>query len=337
MCLKASLFPDRMFKLRLVLPKNVVDKTVETITELGSYEPADVKSAFGENIEWARHDLLVVTDHITKLEGFFEYFELSIIPEPDKTYKFKNWREAAQEAIKEAKEIEAEFEERMNKIREIETKMFEVSALLSKPHTLPEEMAKKLKEVAGLIALSEIPKDLQSDLTVLDAAAKELIKLTEEFVRQLALKILKELEEEKKIIFEDARAWAFENEEKIKHVYGLLKTVENALKVLAKGRETEHFVYLEGYVPESKLKRTLKKLEEIIKDKGFLVAHLVDMDKETPPTYVKVESEAVKTALNVENIYGAPNPRELVPALIMAFTLPFIYMFMSPIGVTRSC
>jgi hypothetical protein len=62
MCLKASLFPDRMFKLRLVLPKNVVDKTVETITELGSYEPADVKSAFGENIEWARHDLLVVTD-----------------------------------------------------------------------------------------------------------------------------------------------------------------------------------------------------------------------------------------------------------------------------------
>ncbi len=330
MCLKASLFPDRMFKLRLVLPKNVVDKTVETITELGSYEPADVKSAFGENIEWARHDLLVVTDHITKLESFFEYFELSIIPEPDKTYKFKSWREAAQEAVKEAKEIEAEFEERMNKIREIETKMFEVSALLSKPHTLPEEMAKKLKEVAGLIALSEIPKDLQSDLTVLDAAAKELIKLTEEFVRQLALKILKELEEEKKIIFEDARAWAFENEEKIKHVYGLLKTVESALKVLAKGKETDHFVYLEGYVHESKLKRTLKKLEEIVKDNGFLVAHIVDMDKETPPTYVKVESEAVKTALNVENIYGAPNPRELVPALIMAFTLPFIYMFMFP-------
>jgi len=330
MCLKASLFPDKMFKLRLLTPRETTDKLVEVLTELGSYEPDDVKSSFGNPIEWARHDLLVVMDHITKLENYFDYFELNIPPETEGVYKFKTWKDASKEAIDGAKEIEKEFEERLNKIREIETKILEVSSLLSKPHLIPEEAAKKLKEAAGAVALSEIPTELHQDLTVLDTAAKELLKLTEEFVRQLAQRIIKELEEEKKAIFEDAKAWAFENEDKIAQTYGLLKTVESALRILSKGRETDHFVYLEGYVPESKLKRTMKKIEELIKEHGFAVVHLVDMDKETPPTYVKIESETVETALGVENIYGAPNPREFVPAVIMAFTLPFIYMFMFP-------
>ncbi len=330
MGLKAALFPDRMYKLRIMITKEKSDKLVELLSELQSFEPSEPKVPFGKPIEWARHDLLVAMDHLNKLEHYFEYFELSVFPEPDRAYKFKSWKEAAEEAFRRAAEIEKEFEERLERVKEIESKIFELSALLSKPQLVPGEAVKKLKEIVGDMVVEKLPSDLQSDLVVLDATAKELLKLTEEFVRKLALKLIKVLEEEKRDVFEEARMWALDNEDKIADTYALLKTVESALTVLSKARETNYVTYFEGYVPESKLVRTIKRVEELLENTGFALVHQVDLDEETPPTYVKIENDKVETALKVENIYGAPNPREFVPATIMAFTLPFIYMFMFP-------
>ncbi len=331
MCIKASLFPDRMYKVRLLIPKDVTDKVVEKITQLKSYEPAEIKVEFGEPIEWARHDLLVVTDHLVKLESYFDYFELSIEPEDfEEVITAKSWHEVAETASESAKKIEETFEKYLNQIRAIEAKILEVGALLSKPLTLPKDIVEKLKDALGLIIAHEVPEDVKKDLTVLDLATKEALKLSAELVRKVALDIIKLLEEEKKLIFENARIWAMEYEAEIARTYGLLKTAENALKVLANGRQTEYFVYLEGYVPESMYRKTVKALSPMAEKEGMMLIHLVDLDEETPPTYVKIESQSAKTALEVENIYGPPNPRELVPAAIMALTLPFIYMFMFP-------
>lgn len=310
--------------------KEKADKLVELLGELQSFEPAEPKVPFGRPIEWARHDLLVILDHLNKFEQYLEYFELSIFPEPEQVYKFKSWKEASEEAIRKAKEVEKEFEERLSKIKEIEGKIFELSALLSKPQLVPGEAVKKLKEIVGDMVVERLPAELQTDLVVLDATAKELLKLTEEFVRKLALKLMKVLEEEKRGIFEEARLWALDNEGKIADTYALLKTVESSLKVLSKARETEYVIYIEGYVPESKVARTLRRIEELIGEGGFALVHQVDLDEETPPTYVNIENDKVETALKVGNIYGAPHPNEFVPAVIMAFTLPFIYMFMFP-------
>jgi V/A-type H+-transporting ATPase subunit I len=314
----------------LLIPKDAADKVVEKITQLGGYEPADVKAEFGVPVEWARHDLLVVSDHIVKLENYFEYFGLSIEPESIETIKAKSWHEVAQLASERAKKIEAEFERYMNKIREIEAKILEVSAILTKPLTLPKDVIEKLKEALGLVVSHEIPPDLKKDLAVIDLTAKEVLKHSVEIVRKIALEIVKLLEEEKKIVYEEAVAWAREYEAEIAHTYGLLKTAEAGLKVLAKGRETDYFIYIEGYVPESFYKKVVKGLSDMVSKTGYMLVHQVDLDEETPPTYVRVESTSAKTALEVENIYGAPNPRELVPAAIMALTLPFIYMFMFP-------
>ena len=330
MCIKAALFPDRMFKVRMLVPKDKVDKLVERIVRLGSYEPADVKTEFGKPIEWARRDLLVVIDHLNKLEHYFEYFELSIEPETGEPVKAKNWEEAAKIAVERAKNIEEEFEKFVTKIKAIEAKIFDVSTVISKPFALPKDVVEKLKEAFGLVVSREIPPEVKKDMAVIDLATKEALKLSAEAVKKLALEIIKLLEEEKKLIIEEAKAWASDYEVEISHTYGLLLTVKNALEVLAKGRESEYFVYLEGYVPESFFKNTLKAVKDHVSQVGFALVHMVDYDVEKPPTYVRVESEAAKTAYDVENIYGPPDPREFVPAAIMALTLPFIYMFMFP-------
>jgi len=328
--IKAALFPDRMYKVRMLVPKDKADKLVEQIVKLGSYEPADIKVEFGKPIEWARRDLLVINDHLSKLEHYFDFFELSIEPEFAEPLKAKSWEEAAKKAIERAKKIEQEFERFANKIKEIEAKIFDVSTIISKPLALPKDVIEKLKEAFGLIVSQEIPDEVKKDMAVVDLATKEALKLSAEVVRKLAIEIIKLLEEEKKMVFEEARAWASDYELEISSTYGLLLTVKNALQVFAKGRESEYFIYLEGYVPESFFKRTLKVIKEYVAEVGFALVHVVDYDTEKPPTYVRVEGSAAKTAYDVENIYGPPDPREFVPAAIMAFTLPFIYMFMFP-------
>ncbi|ABU81791.1 V-type ATP synthase subunit I [Ignicoccus hospitalis] len=330
MCLKAALFPDRMFKVRVVVPKDSADKLVEKIVNLGSYEPAEAKVEFGAPIEWARRDLLVIMDHINKLEQYFEFFELSVEPEMGEPVKVKSWEEAAKVAAERAKKIEDEFEKYTSRIKEIEAKMFDVSTLISKPAELPKDVVEKLKETFNLIISREIPAELRKDLAVVDLAAKEALKISTEIVRKVALELLRLLEEEKKFLIEEAKAWASDYEIEISNTYALLLSVKNALEVLSKGRESDYFVYLEGYVPESFFKNTLKALKDYVASVGFALVHMVDYDSEKPPTYVKVESQSAKTAYDVENIYGPPDPREFVPAAIMAFTLPFIYMFMFP-------
>ncbi len=319
-----------MFKVRMLVPNDKVDKLVENITQLGSYEPADVQVEYGRPIEWARRDLLTVIDHLNKLEHYFEYFELSIEPESVETLKVKSWEEAARVASERAKKIEEEFEKYMGKIKAIEAKIFDVSTIISKPLALPKDVIEKLKEAFGLIVSQEIPPEVKKDMAVIDLAAKEALKLSAEVVRKLALEIIKLLEEEKKMIFEEARAWASDYESEISYVYGLLQTVKNALEVLAKGRQTDYFTYLEGYVPESLFKKTLKAIKSYVSEIGFALVHMVDYDAEKPPTYVRIESQSAKTAYEIENIYGPPDPREFVPAAIMALTIPFIYMFMFP-------
>lgn len=159
MGLKAALFPDRMYKVRAMVIKEKADKLVELLGELQSFEPAEPKVPFGRPIEWARHDLLVILDHLNKFEQYLEYFELSIFPEPEQVYKFKSWKEASEEAIRKAKEVEKEFEERLSKIKEIEGKIFELSALLSKPQLVPGEAVKKLKEIVGDMVVERLPRN----------------------------------------------------------------------------------------------------------------------------------------------------------------------------------
>ncbi len=325
-----ALLPQRIYKVRIVMDKDVIDKVAKALLDTEGFEPKEPPE-IGEDIPWARHKLIVVTDHIIKLDNLTTYFEVSWPRSFDEyVVKISEWEKAADEYSAEAEKIERELEnEYIARIRELENKIIELKSILQKSKITGEDLV-TLREAVAKIVKAKIPPEFIGTMTeVMDEAAKVITKKSEEIIREVILGLMKILEEEKRLVWEEGRSWIISNYERICKVYGTLKTLESALELFSKIRVLPHVAYLEGYTPEDFVDKVIGVLKRF-GDKVFSVISIASGDVEKIPTYTKRVDEYLDTMEELTDIYGTPHHKEVSPAPLMLFIFPFIYAFMFP-------
>lgn len=164
----------------------------------------------------------------------------------------------------------------------------------------------------------EIPKEYQ-------AIPKTLVEMLEMELNEYRRELNLIREKARKIYDEMARDFI--------RVYAGLRTAREALYLLARSRDIGRCAVIEGYIPKSRLDRSLDILRDRLGDRAIIEVREIsrlerNLDEEPPSKYSI--PKRLETFKMISELYGPPSYSEVIPVFISAVTFPLIFGLMFP-------
>ncbi|MEM0279462.1 V-type ATP synthase subunit I [Metallosphaera sp.] len=359
------IFPENMLKVEIISLISEKDKITTELLKFGKMEVIEPAHPISNNrVEEARKELTTVQDHVNKIKLIMEI--AGTVLEPTGKMKVdRAWIDEARKVSEEASMEEFRYKELLEEIGKLkgeidlyQSQLKEVSPFSSVTTELTTLYSLEILDVALVVLNNEQLKKIKEnkqvfiDYSPLDEGkyATLLVSLKGEtpldpILKEIGVrrfetpdgkspfevyKVINEKIGELKKILDETRANLIkkirQNEKEFGELYGKLLTVRDALTLQSKGRVSDHFFQVEGYVPEklwSKLKSTLNNvaLLEAASPKRF--------GEEEPPTYVQLP-KSVSAIESVVEIYGTPSYWEISPLVFLFVTFPLLFGLMFP-------
>ncbi|MEM3270628.1 V-type ATP synthase subunit I [Metallosphaera cuprina] len=359
------IFPENMLKVEIISLISEKDKITTELLKFGKMEVIEPAHPISNNrVEEARKELTTVQDHVNKIKLIMEI--AGTVLEPTGKMKVDQaWIDEARKVSEEASMEEFRYKELLEEIGKLkgeidlyQSQLKEVSPFSSVTTELKTLYSLEILDVALVVLNNEQLKKIKEnkqvfiDYSPLDEGkyATLLVSLKGEtpldpILKEIGVrrfetpdgkspfevyKVINEKIGELKKILDETRANLIkkirQNEKEFGELYGKLLTVRDALTLQSKGRVSDHFFQVEGYVPEklwSKLKSTLNNvaLLEAASPKRF--------GEEEPPTYVQLP-KSVSAIESVVEIYGTPSYWEISPLVFLFVTFPLLFGLMFP-------
>ncbi|AEB94479.1 V-type ATP synthase subunit I [Metallosphaera cuprina Ar-4] len=354
-----------MLKVEIISLISEKDKITTELLKFGKMEVIEPAHPISNNrVEEARKELTTVQDHVNKIKLIMEI--AGTVLEPTGKMKVDQaWIDEARKVSEEASMEEFRYKELLEEIGKLkgeidlyQSQLKEVSPFSSVTTELKTLYSLEILDVALVVLNNEQLKKIKEnkqvfiDYSPLDEGkyATLLVSLKGEtpldpILKEIGVrrfetpdgkspfevyKVINEKIGELKKILDETRANLIkkirQNEKEFGELYGKLLTVRDALTLQSKGRVSDHFFQVEGYVPEklwSKLKSTLNNvaLLEAASPKRF--------GEEEPPTYVQLP-KSVSAIESVVEIYGTPSYWEISPLVFLFVTFPLLFGLMFP-------
>lgn len=354
-----------MLKVEIISQISEKDKITTELLKFGKMEVIEPAHPISNNrVEEARKELTTVQDHVNKIKLIMEI--AGTVLEPTGKMKVDQaWIDEARKVSEEASMEEFRYKELLEEIGKLkgeidlyQSQLKEVSPFSSVTTELTTLYSLEILDVALVVLNNEQLKKIKEnkqvfiDYSPLDEGkyATLLVSLKGEtpldpILKEIGVrrfetpdgkspfevyKVINEKIGELKKILDETRANLIkkirQNEKEFGELYGKLLTVRDALILQSKGRVSDHFFQVEGYVPEklwSKLKSTLNNvaLLEAASPKRF--------GEEEPPTYVQLP-KSVSAIESVVEIYGTPSYWEISPLVFLFVTFPLLFGLMFP-------
>jgi Archaeal/vacuolar-type H+-ATPase subunit I len=359
------IFPENMVKVEVISSAQDKDEVVKELLKFGEMEPVEPSHPISDDrVEEARRELTAVQEHASKIRLIMEIAGVVIEPR-GKMRVDSNWTEVAKKVSEQAMGNENRYKELLEEIgklkgeidlfnlqlRDIEpfsdvavelSRLYSLDTLDAGLTILNEEQLRKIKERGNLVVVHrEVRKGTYATLLVSgtkgtiddvlrSVGAKKFETPDGRSPHELYSYLQGRIEELKKVLEETRGELARkirESESEFSELYGKLLTVRDALTILSKGRLSEHFFQVEGYVPEKSLNRLKSSLNRLAYVVGVTPRRFGE--REEPPTYVKLP-RSIKPIESVVEIYGTPSYWEISPLVFLIVTFPLLFGLMFP-------
>ncbi|QKQ99509.1 V-type ATP synthase subunit I [Metallosphaera tengchongensis] len=360
------ILPENMVKVEIISPIKEKDNVVKEILKLGKMEPVEPSHPISnERIEEARRELTPIQDHVNKIRLIIEIAGATI--EPSGAMKVDSaWVDLAKKTAEEASLQEFRYKELLEEIGKLKGEIDVIKAQLteiepfssitvnlSRLYSLErlevvltlltkEQMSKVRERKDVFVETRETSNGKYATLLVTLKGKVQLEALLKEIgarkfetqdgkspfeVYSSMKERLSELEKILGETRENLMRKIKENQRELNNLYGRLLTVRDALSLLSKARVSDHFVQIEGYMPEKFLGRLKKSLEK------FAFVYSVTPKRfgeaEEPPTYVDLP-KSIAAIESVVEIYGTPSYWEISPLVFLIVTFPLLFGLMFP-------
>ncbi|WP_238025836.1 V-type ATP synthase subunit I [Metallosphaera javensis (ex Hofmann et al. 2022)] len=360
------IFPENMVKVEIISPVDQKDKVATEILKFGKIEVIEPAHPISNvRFEDARRELTAVQEHVNKIRLIMEIAGTPL--EPRGRMKVdSSWTDVAKKLSEEASLEEFRYKDLLEEIgklkgeidlyqaqlRELEpfsgiatdlSTLYSLETLDVALAVLTSEQLNKVRQNKDIAVETSSLKDgkyacvliSRRNVISLDQVLKELgVRRFETGEGKSPYEVYKVISErigELRKILEETRSSLIkkirENEREFSELYGKLLTVRDALTLLSKGRISEHFFQVEGYVPERDWKKLKSSLDQVALTESANPRRFGE--EEEPPTYIRLP-KSISAIESVVEIYGTPSYWEISPLVFLVITFPLLFGLMFP-------
>ncbi len=354
-----------MLKVEIISPINQKDRVTTEILKFGKMEVIEASHPISNaRVEEARRELTAIQEHLNKVKLIMEI--AGTVLEPSGKMRVESsWAEEAKKLAEEASMEEFRYKELLEEIGKLrgEIDLYEAQLRELEPFNnittdlkdlyslesfnvalvlLTQEQLDRVKQNKNISVEAVQLKDgkyatllVSLKSTPLDQTLKELgvrkFETTDGKSPYETYKVISERTGELRKILEETRGNLIrkirENQREFSELYGKLLTTRDALTLLSRGRVSEHFFQVEGYVPQKSVERLKSALGKIAAIEEAFPRRFGE--EEEPPTYVKLP-KSIAAIESVVEIYGTPSYWEISPLVFLIVTFPFLFGLMFP-------
>ena len=340
------MYPEKVLKVELLFLGSERDKALDFVKEFPRFHVIDLRLRLSEMIGYA--SAVYVDEYVVKLEDAIRRLEHIRIPgtSPGVIELPSEMFKAAHTIHKYTLAIYEQYTSYLQKIKEIENEISNLLRILEiyretrkrVPLPIPKEILdlhvwigftdmipkdavvfyKKIKGRYFVLAISDKPLDIKGE-----ELKPELFTYTEEEIKRKIEELRKEIEKIRKALEERKRSVA----KTVEALYRAAKLILVKLNILGRGALLlESVYYVEGWVPEKDLETFMKKLKKHAPNTLVLIREPKRTEK--PPTLFRTKSELRKASIELTNVYGITEYREINPHRVILITFPLFFGMM---------